>query len=221
MCSAVFAPPVNGHHLAELLDTVWSKGHKARAPRRRLHALNPIVSGGIAPQKVHENDAALLHGQGPLQRIDLIDAVYAAPNTWPQAFDKIVGTAATKHCISALLMRTPHPSTKWSDKKNDTSIVPHTSRFQCILVCNPGLCNACCSTRTYKIAKHTAVHAEHFVLNTRRQREPIEQCIQPRPSPDAMWVAQALYTLDAEAKQGVDVGCLRVEEVSKGVIRGA
>ena len=40
-----------------------------------------VVGGGVAPEEVHQNDAAVLHGEGPLQRVDLVDAVDAAPNT--------------------------------------------------------------------------------------------------------------------------------------------
>jgi hypothetical protein len=45
-----------------------------------LHAFNAVVGGGVAPEQVHEHDAALLHRQRPLQSVYLLDAVNAAPD---------------------------------------------------------------------------------------------------------------------------------------------
>ena len=71
-------------HLAEVLDPVRAEGDEPGTARARLHALHAVVGGRVAPQQVHEHDAALLHRQRPLQRVDLLYAVDAAPDACPK-----------------------------------------------------------------------------------------------------------------------------------------
>ena len=72
-------------HLAEVLDPVRAEGDEPGTARARLHALHAVVGGRVAPQQVHEHDAALLHRQRPLQRVDLLYAVDAAPDACTHA----------------------------------------------------------------------------------------------------------------------------------------
>ena len=68
-------------YLAKVFDPVRAKGDQARASRTGLYALHPIIGGGVAPQQVHEHYPPILHGQGPLQVVYLLNLVDGPPNS--------------------------------------------------------------------------------------------------------------------------------------------
>lgn len=56
--------------------------------------------------------------------------------------------------------------------------------------------------------KLTTMHAQNAVFDEGGQGQEVEQRVEARPRPHAVRVAQPLHALQAEAKQGVDVGGL-------------
>ena len=67
-------------HLAELLDSVRTKGDKARPPGAGLYPLHPVIGGGVTPQQIHEYHTSVLHGNGPLQGVYLLYLSYRPSN---------------------------------------------------------------------------------------------------------------------------------------------
>ena len=51
----------------------------------------------------------------------------------------------------------------------------------------------------------TSMHADDAVLDEGSQGEPVEQGVDALPGPEALLVAHALYALQAEPEQRVDV----------------
>ena len=87
-------------HPAELFDAVRAKSDKARAARAGLNALHSIIGGGVRPQQVHEHDATLLHGQRPLQLLNLADCVDRATNACTAA--QLLKETASQEIISII-----------------------------------------------------------------------------------------------------------------------
>ena len=49
------------------------------------------------------------------------------------------------------------------------------------------------------------MHAQDLVLDAGGKGQPVEEGVEARPGPDAVWVPQPLDALDPEAEQRIDV----------------
>ena len=76
-----------------------------------LPHLHRVVGGGVTPEEVHEDDAALLHGERPVEDLYLLDAVDAAADAAVHTEDFVLDVRCQRQPVEHLQRGSPQQTT--------------------------------------------------------------------------------------------------------------